>query len=50
MVALCEFLLMADAAVVLVCLLAGFNQWPFVIAYWAVLTARNVKVWRNKHK
>lgn len=44
MVKICELLLMLDAALVLLCLCMGWNQWPLVIAYWAILTARNLKI------
>lgn len=44
----CNFLLMLVSAVVLFCLLAGLNQWPFIVLYWAVLTFKNAKAWLDR--
>lgn len=44
MTKICELLLMLDAALVLLFLCMGWNQWPLVITYWAILTARNLKI------
>ena len=35
------FLLMADAAIVVIGLSRKRNMWPFIVLYWALLTAKN---------
>lgn len=46
-------LVLALAAIALtVCagLAAGRNMWPWIVAYWAVLTAKNVVDWIGARK
>lgn len=46
-------LVLALAAIALtVCagLIAGRNMWPWIVAYWAVLTAKNVVDWIGREK
>ena len=44
----CEFLLMLDAAWVLLLLCLGKVAWPWIIVYWAILTIRNVSICWNR--
>lgn len=46
----CEFLLMLDAAWVLLLLCLGKVAWPWIIVYWAILTIRNVSICWNRWK
>lgn len=46
----CEFLLMLDAAWVLLLLCLGKVAWPWIIIYWAILTIRNVSICWNRWK
>lgn len=40
-------LLMLDAGIVCVGLALGWNMWAWIIAYWAILTAKNALDWRK---
>lgn len=44
----CEFVLMLDAAWVLLLLCLGKVAWPWIIVYWAILTIRNVTICWNR--
>lgn len=44
----CEFLLMLDAAWVLLLLCLGKVAWPWIMVYWAILTIRNVSICWNR--
>lgn len=50
---LSALLVLALAAIALtVCagLAAGRNMWPWIVAYWAVLTVKNVVDWIGREK
>lgn len=50
---LSALLVLALAAIALtVCagLAAGRNMWPWIISYWAVLTAKNIVDWIGRKK
>ncbi len=40
-------LLLLDAAWVCVGLAHGWLMWPWIVAYWAILTAKNYVGWRR---
>lgn len=42
--------LAAISAAVLVGLAAGRNMWPWIVAYWAVLTVKNVVDWIEAYR
>jgi len=48
---ICEFLLMINALVVfLLLMLNHMAPWPAVACYWAILTVRNIYLWRKAIK
>lgn len=50
---LSALLVLALAAIALtVCagLIAGWNMWPWVVGYWAVLTVKNIVDWIGRKK
>lgn len=48
--ALLVLVLAAIALIVCAGLAAGRNMWPWIVAYWAVLTTKNVVDWIGAYK
>lgn len=38
-------LLMVDAAIVAIILISGWTAWPWICAYWVILTLKNAVDW-----